>query len=109
MKDSQLKTLRTVCPMNCYCGFAIQAVFDDGRLIRIKGAPGNPITRGKLCMKGYSYLKLLNDSNRIQYPMKQVGVRETGKFVCISWDEAIHEIHTKLYSLRARYGPKSVF
>jgi len=47
---SARRTLRTMCPMNCYptlCGMLVEV--GDGRLIGVKGDPENPDSQGFLC------------------------------------------------------------
>jgi anaerobic dimethyl sulfoxide reductase subunit A len=48
--------------------------------------------------------------NRILYPMKRVSPRGTldGKFVRISWDEALSTVVDKMKTMKEKYGPYSI-
>ena len=41
------RTIRTVCPRNCYCTCGMLATVEDGRLVGIEGDPGEPGHRGR--------------------------------------------------------------
>jgi anaerobic selenocysteine-containing dehydrogenase len=49
-----------------------------------------------------------NHPDRLQYPLKRVGERGSGKWERISWDEALDTIATKLRHYRDTYGPETV-
>ncbi len=48
-----LRTIRTVCPRNCYCTCGMLVTLDEGnRIVAIEGDPDNPATGGHVCLKG---------------------------------------------------------
>ncbi len=61
------------------------------------------------CQKAYAVARMLDDPNRVTYPMKRVGERGEGRFERISWDEAIDTIAQKLVKVKEEYGPYSIF
>ena len=50
----------------------------------------------------------LYDEERVNYPLRRVGERGSGKFERVSWDEAIQDISTRLKALIAEHGPWTV-
>lgn len=58
----------------------------------------------RACLRGRSMRKLLNNPDRIKYPMKRVGKRGSGEFEQISWDEAISIIAENFKRIFDEYG-----
>lgn len=94
---------RHVCPRNCYDTCAILASVKNGKIVNISGDPLHGYTKGKLCAKGYSYIRRVYSRDRIKYPLRQVG-RGTGRWRRISWDEALEMICAQILKLKDSYG-----
>jgi len=62
------------------------------------------------CTKGLLFHKYLHQENRVLYPLKRTpgSRRGEGKFVRISWEEALNTIAGKMKEIRGRYGIYSV-
>jgi anaerobic dimethyl sulfoxide reductase subunit A len=62
------------------------------------------------CVRGMAFHKILYDPNRVLYPLKRApGARRgEGKFVRISWEEALTTIADKMKEIRKKYGPYSI-
>lgn len=54
--------------------------------------------------RGLSRIKWLYAENRVLHPMKRVGERGEGKFVAITWDEALDTIAGKIKEAIAKDG-----
>jgi anaerobic selenocysteine-containing dehydrogenase len=83
----------TVC-FNCESACGLLA-YVDVETIKIKKFEGNPLhpgSRGRNCAKGPATLNQVYDPDRILYPLKRAGKRGEGKWVRVSWDEALNEI-----------------
>ncbi len=98
------KTICSICSMHC----GINAYVQDGRVIKVEGAEENPVNRGKLCVKGASNLEYIYHPERIGTPLIRKGERASGKFVPVSWDEALNMIVSRLQEIRGETGPESV-
>ncbi len=94
----------TLCPAGC--GIQVRKV--GPRAVKIEGAAGHPINDGGLCILGLSGLQLLYGPTRIKGPMKRAGGRGKGRWVRISWDEAIEEVAARLTELREQGRPESL-
>lgn len=70
---------------------------------------GEKYEYGTLCCKGNSGRRSLYDPDRLQSPMKRVGPRgAASSFVPITWDEALTICATRLRSIKAAYGARSI-
>jgi molybdopterin-containing oxidoreductase family molybdopterin binding subunit len=90
-----------------YC--SLKCTVRDGRLCLIEPNDSwEDSHRRVLCLKGISEVQHVYSVDRIKSPLKRVGERGEGKFVEISWDEAIDTIAAKVKELWAAYGKKSI-
>ena len=78
----------------------------DGRIRKLDGNPRDPNSRGKLCAKGQAAINMVEDPDRLQYPLRRTGARGEGRFERIGWDEAIATLVAKLQPLRASGVPE---
>jgi anaerobic selenocysteine-containing dehydrogenase len=98
------KVVSSACPLNCWdsCGFNV--TIDQGKVVKIDGAPLHPITQGKICGRGRMLEARTNSTERLLYPLKKVD----GEFTRITWQQALDEIAEKLSILKKDYGPTSI-
>ncbi len=82
---------------NAGCGVIVKII--DGRARKMEGNPLHPINKGKLCARGQAALQVVYNPDRIQTPLKRNGDRGTGKYVEVSWDEAISTLSRNLADL----------
>ena len=95
----------TLCPGGC--GIKVRKV--DDRAVKIEGRTDYPINPGGICPVGMGGLQLLYDEDlRFTGPMKRVGLRGSGNFVPISWDEAFQILATRIRKLRLKGQPEQV-
>lgn len=101
------KTSRTAKPESvastcllCPAGCGILGEVLDGRVIKIVGNPGHPNNRGKICARGHAGINVLYDPDRLLYPFKRSGARGEGRWMKITWDQALDEIAKKMAPLR---------
>ena len=100
--DRQVATACGMCPAQCL----ITATVRNHRLAALKGTPGNPLNGDKICARGAA--DLLNDPDRLKYPMKRLGRRGEGRWQRISWAEAIDTIALKMEDTLRRHGPAAL-
>ena len=98
------ETTCTLCPGGC----RVKVRKVDSRPIKIEGVEGSPVNDGGVCILGLSALQLLFGPARVRTPLKRAGKRGEGKWVQISWEEAIGEVSAKLTELRGTGQAKSV-
>ena len=100
--------VRTVC-RGCHGACGVIAYVKDGRVIKVEGDPGHPLSHGTMCAKGLAITQLAYHPDRILYPMKQVGQpKPSGKWERISWDEALDTVADKFKEVITKYGPEHI-
>lgn len=102
-----VKHIPTMC-LNCSTVCGMIAKVEDGRILKLEGNPRDPNSRGKLCAKGQAAINMVEDPDRILYPMRRTGPRGSGRWERISWDEAIAEISQRLRQLRQEARPEEL-
>lgn len=105
---SERTTIRGVCPHNCpdTCGWVVTV--ENGRPVRIQGDPEHPYTQGWLCTKVNHYLEFVLHPERLTRPLRRAGAKGEGRFVPISWDEALAEIVARFRAIVAEDGPEAI-
>lgn len=104
------KVVPTICCCGDACGMnhLAQAYVKDDKIVHYDGCKEAP-NKGALCARGAAGLDIINDPNRIKYPMKRVNPKgEKGEFQRISWDEAFDTIATGVAKAIEDVGPQAV-
>ncbi len=83
----------TVC-FNCEsaCGLLGWVDKETMQVRKFEGNPAHPGSRGRNCAKGPATINQVNDPDRILYPLKRAGKRGEGKWVRVTWEEALKDI-----------------
>jgi anaerobic selenocysteine-containing dehydrogenase len=98
-----LQTHYRICPLcEACCGLEIQAQGD--KVISIRGAELDVLSRGFICPKGVSLKDLHEDPDRLRRPL----IKRDGHLVEASWEEALGEVAKRLLPVIEQYGPDSV-
>lgn len=98
--DNWQKTGCVLCAQNC--GLLVSVL--NNQIVKVKGDPENPRSRGYLCRKGANIANFQHHKDRLTTPLKKT---ENG-FTEISWEEAYGEIGKKLQKIVNEYGPRSI-
>lgn len=93
---------------NCGGRCAFICTVRDGKLSLIEPNTWADPKFSTICLRGISEIERVYSPDRLQTPLKRVGERGEGKFVPISWDEALTTIADNLKSLIDKYGSKSI-
>ncbi len=86
-----------LCSRNC--GLSVET--DGRRLARIKGDPNHPLSKGYVCQKAARLEHYQNNADRLSQPLQR---QADGRFVPVSWDEALTDIAQRLQAIRSRHG-----
>lgn len=106
---SSTRVIRAACPHDCPDACALLVTVQNGRAIRIEGAPDHPPTRGTLCTKVARYLDRTYSGQRILHPLQRVGRKGGGRFERISWERALETIAERFKSIAASPdGPQAI-
>ncbi|MBL8814457.1 MAG: molybdopterin-dependent oxidoreductase [Planctomyces sp.] len=108
VSDERLRIVRGACGHDCpdTCSWMVEV--RDGRAQRLYGDPDHPFTRGTLCAKVNHYLERVYHPERLEYPLRRVGPKGEGKFVRVSWDEALADIAARWKSIIAESGAEAI-
>lgn len=101
------ETRRSYCGL-CHprCGLLLE--IDEGRVVGVKGDKDHPVTRGMVCPRAHLMIDHLYHPERINVPLKRAGERGEGKWLEVSWDQALDEVAEKLEALRGQYGAETL-
>jgi predicted molibdopterin-dependent oxidoreductase YjgC len=93
------KTVLTTCTYcGCGCGFYLEVL--DGQVIDTIPCKTNPVSQGKLCIKGWNVHEFIQSPKRLTQPL----VRKDGELVEVSWDEALDYTVEKMKGIKASHG-----
>ncbi|RUM56654.1 MAG: thiosulfate reductase, partial [Nautilia sp.] len=100
-KEEDIKNAKytpVVCGM-CVnmCGVIAREV--DGKITKIDPNPLHTKSRGFMCARGNAGIAEEYDPDRLTKPLKRVGPKGSGKFVEISWEQALDEISQKMVKI----------
>jgi anaerobic selenocysteine-containing dehydrogenase len=105
---SATRVVRGACPHDCPDTCATLTEVRDGRAVVFRADPDHPVTQGWLCAKVRPYLERVYSSDRLLYPMRQVGPKGSGQFERITWEEAIAEIAGRWKAIMAQEGAAAI-
>jgi anaerobic selenocysteine-containing dehydrogenase len=100
--------LVTACPLDCPDTCSLTVTVDEGRLVAVDAAPGNPITDGFICQKVKHHPERVYSPERIMTPLLRTGPKGSGQFREVSWDEALDHVASKLTATIEAHGPQAV-
>lgn len=84
------------------CGVKIE--FEGTKVLSIRGDDEDPFSRGHICPKATALQALYEDPDRIRQPMKRVD----GKWVALSWEDALAEAAAGLHAVQRKHGRDAV-
>ena len=85
----------------------MRVTVQDGVAIKVQGDPDHPPTHGALCTKVSRYPERTYHAERLLTPLRRDGPKGSGRFVPVSWDDALTDIAGRLASIAAR-DPQAV-
>ena len=98
-----MEMIATTC-VYCGCGCGLFIHVEDGRAVGVSPNPAHPISRGRLCVKGWLAADFVHHPDRLRAPL----IRRGGRMVRSSWDEALTATAERLKEIRDEAGPGAV-
>ena len=105
---SESKTFFGACPHDCPDGCSMLYTVEEEKLVKVKGNPDHPFTKGRLCVKVKDYEKHHYNPDRLTHPLRRSGPKGSGEFEQISWDEALDEIKARWETIIAEQGVEAI-
>jgi anaerobic selenocysteine-containing dehydrogenase len=106
-EDPEVEIVPTSCRA-CISNCGVLAHVRNGRVIKIEGDPIDPMSKGRVCAKGFAAVQALYHPNRMKYPLKRVGERGGNEWERISWQDAIALVADNLMEIYAKDPMKLV-
>jgi anaerobic selenocysteine-containing dehydrogenase len=97
--DRWVQSACVLCSNGCACDIAVK----DGRMVGLRGRPGDVVNHGRLGPKGLYGSWQWQDRDRLTRPL----VREGGRLVESDWDTAMDRIVARSRQLLDEVGPLS--
>ncbi len=101
-EDGEHITYCRICEALC----GLRVTVENGRIAKAEADDDNISSRGFICTKGPNMVKVVNDPDRVLYPMKRSG--GPGEFTRVSWAEAMEDICSRLQAIRTAHGGESI-
>ena len=79
-------------------------VVKDGTVVGTRPWPEQPISQGKLCIKGWQAHEFIYHEDRLKKPL----IKEGDSFKEVSWERAIKFVAQRLGEIRDKSGPDSL-
>ena len=98
----------TSCPLDCPDTCTLAVTVDDGRIVDVGAAPGNPFTQGFICQKVSRHAQRVYAPERVTTPLVRTGPKGAGEFRATSWDDALDLVAARIRRAQAEAGPASV-
>ena len=91
-----------ICPAGCW----VTVTRDhDGKIGEVRADDSSPL--GMICTLGKHSAEIVYSKDRIQYPMRRKGPKDSYEFERISWDDAYNIIVENLNRIKDESGPEA--
>lgn len=98
-----MEKVHTICTY-CGCGCGVFLHVEDGRIVGASPSLMHPLSKGRLCIKGWLAGEFVGHPDRLKSPL----IRKGDAFVKASWKEAIDFVADQLKAMRDKFGPDSI-
>jgi formate dehydrogenase alpha subunit len=106
LDNSQVERwVKSYCPY-CGVGCGLVAGIKDGAVVKIKGDPDHPSSRGDLCLKAVYLPETLKTADRMLYP--QIRACQDGPFLRASWNQAMVYLARRFRQIIDEHGADAV-
>jgi anaerobic selenocysteine-containing dehydrogenase len=100
--------VETACPLDCPDACTLVVTLRGGRISKIDGSKDNEITNGYICAKVRHFDRRVYGDDRLLFPAVRKGLKGSGAFRRVSWEEAFELIAGKLREVSAAFGGESI-
>ena len=99
----EYRNVLTTC-VYCGAGCTLYLQVLDDEIVGVLPSKEHPISRGRLCIKGWNAASFVSHPDRLRTPL----IRRSDGFEEVSWDEALKLVAKKLGAIRDKSGPDSI-
>lgn len=98
-----MEKVHTICTY-CGCGCGVFLHVENGRIVGSSPSLKHPLSKGRLCIKGWLAGEFVGHPDRLQSP----SIRRGDTVTKASWNEALDLIATRLKKLLGEFGSDSL-
>jgi len=98
-----MEKVHTTC-IYCGCGCGLFLHVEDGRVVVASPSPLHPMSKGRLCIKGWLAGEFVGHPDRLKHPL----IRKGDRLTRASWVEALSTTVASLKAIAENYGPDSL-
>ncbi|ALB62805.1 Anaerobic dimethyl sulfoxide reductase chain A [Cronobacter condimenti 1330] len=104
----------SACTVNCgsRCPLRMHVVDGEIRYVETDNTGTDDyhgLHQVRACLRGRSMRRRVYNPDRLKYPMKRIGKRGEGKFVRISWEEALDTLAQGMKRIISEYGNEAIY
>lgn len=99
-----MKKVLTTCGY-CGCGCNFYLNIEDNEVVGVTPKNDHPVSKGKLCVKGWQGYSFVNHHDRLKQPLMKQG---DGSFKEITWYDAFQYIGSSFKRIIEKDGPQSI-
>ncbi len=100
--------VKTHCARMDHGGCGLLVGVHDNKIVQIKGDPQGYLNKGYICYKGRVSADRLGHPDRLSHPRKRAGKRGSGRWIRISWDEALNEAAENILNIKEKYQARAM-
>jgi formate dehydrogenase alpha subunit len=97
--SERLRHVATTCP-HCACGCGFYLKVRGGRPVGVTASPRHAVSRGRLCVKGWTAFETIRSPERLTHPL----IRKDGVLAPAGWDEALELCVSRWRQIQERFG-----
>jgi anaerobic selenocysteine-containing dehydrogenase len=102
--------VNSTCPHDCPSTCALEVeILSPEKIGKVRGAKDNSYTKGVICSKVSRYAERIHHPDRLLKPLRRKGLKGSGQFEEITWDEALGEVAEALLKAEHEHGSESVW
>jgi predicted molibdopterin-dependent oxidoreductase YjgC len=99
-----MRSVLTTCGY-CGCGCNLYYAVNGGEIVSVLPKTDHPVSRGKLCVKGWTGHGFVRHPDRLAHPL----IRDAkGRLARAAWDEALSLVASRLREIARESGPESI-
>jgi predicted molibdopterin-dependent oxidoreductase YjgC len=99
-----MKKVLTTCGY-CGCGCNFYLNVEDNEIVGVTPKNDHPVSKGKLCVKGWQGYSFVNHKDRLKMPLMK---EPDGSFKEVSWDTALSYIRKSFKNIIRKNSPESI-
>ncbi|MEA2045188.1 MAG: formate dehydrogenase subunit alpha [Euryarchaeota archaeon] len=98
-----MEKILTTCPY-CGCGCGMFLHVEDGQVVGSSPSTSHPLSRGRLCVKGWLAHDFIHHPDRLRSPL----IRDDDRQIKATWEDALSLVSRRMKEITETFGPDSI-